>query len=320
MNKYIILTRIAAFFVVFMSLSSCTKENRTNCSNGTEISFDYTIDTEINVLDTLSEQLFVHIFDENGIYLNTQTDNVEGIKQAGYKTKLEFQNQGKYSLVTVGDAENHYATSGGTKSSTKSNNTLVPGVTHIDDFRVSVIDVNSVVDKELENFILGERVDLIIDGSESQSVMIKLLRNSKTLNIKLEGVTTDKQCVPVVRCKNGMYNSNNTIPSDAKVITYHPHKTNLAAREFTSSTLRIIDGTPMPFSLEDSNGNAVNPRTKSASIDLLSLIKLNPKYKTQKDLDNEREFNVTITYEDNTIISVVVNKWKHIFVTPEITN
>jgi len=309
MKKYIIL-------ILTVLMTGCIKENRSRCNYDISFSLSYVVDVEgNNLFDENLNTISIHLFNAENKYVYTKIERVEDVIGNDYVMTIPIDEVGIYNVVVLGDTEQEdYVINSNNKNNTATK-MLIPLVTDLEDFRVNVKHDNGLVNRELGNFFIGNPKDIIVDGLEDLTIEVMLTKNTKNIHLTINGLSQASDLNPIIRCANGTYNAENTIPDNAEEITYKPYTRNATTRannQFTTSMLRIIDGMPMPLSIGNDNGETIVH-------DLITLIKLNPKYKTQSDLDNEDEFNLTLNFgtDGSTLISVSINSWQHIFVTPE---
>ena len=310
MNKYLLL------LITTIIATGCIKENRSNCNYDISLLLSYVVEVEgDNLFDQNLDSITVHMFNEDDKYIFTKKENASTIINNGYIMTIPMEEPGTYKAVVIGDTDQKDYTVGSVATPTHTTKALIPNETDLEDFRISVKHTNGLIDRELGDFFIAISKEVIVTGLESQIVEVMLTKNTKKIHLTINGLGNSSDLTPTIRCKNGTYNSENTIPDNSEEITYKPYTPTATTRAnsvFTLSTLRLIEGMPMPLSLESVHGE-IPVR------DLMELIKLNPKYKTQEDIDAEDEFNLTLNYgTDGTIlISVTVNNWEHVWVTPE---
>ena len=310
MNKYLLLlTTILA--------TGCIKENRSNCNYDISFSLSYVVDVEgNNLFDKSLDSITIHMFNEDDKYIYTKVENTSTIINNGYIMTIPIEEPGTYKVVVIGDTDEGDYTIGSHTKSAAATKTLISNETDLADFRISVKHDNGLIARELGDFFIATPKEILVTGLASETVEVMLTKNSKKIHLTINGQGDVSDLAPTIRCKNGAYNAENTIPDNSEEITYKPHMSSATTRAnsvFTTSMLRIVDGIPMPLSI----GNELGEKEV---YDLVALIKLNPKYRTQEDLDAEDEFNLTLNYSSDvfpTLISVTVNSWEHVFVTPE---
>ena len=310
MKKYIIL-------ILSVLTTGCIQENRNRCDYDISFSLSYVVDVEgDNLFDQSLNSISIHLFNEDNKYVYTKEESVTEMIENNYIIKTPITEPGTYKVVVLGDTyEEDYTIEAKRKSNTETK-MLIPLKTDFEDFRVNVKHDNGLINDELGDFFIGSPKDILVDGIESQIVEVMLTKNTKKINLTINGLSNTSDIQPIIRCTNGTYNAENNIPDNSEEITYKPYTRNASTRAnsvFTTSMLRIVDGIPMPLSI----GNELGEKEV---YDLVALIKLNPKYRTQRDLDSEEEFNLTLNYssdETPTLISVSINSWQHVFVTPE---
>ena len=310
MNKYIIL-------ILTVLMTGCIKENRSKCEYNISLLLSYVDVDGNNLFDKSLDSISVHMFNEGGKFIFTQVENINTILNNGYIMTIPIEEPGTYKVVVIGDTDEYDYTIGLKAKSNTLTKTLVPFETNIEDFRINVKHTNGLINRELGDFFIATPKDILVSGLDGKKTEVMLTKNTKKIHLKINGLGNSSDLTPIIRCKNGTYNFENTIPDNSEEITYKPYTPRATTRVnnvFTLNTLRIIEGTPMPLLLE--NGMGEKPVS-----DLISLIKFNPKYKSQKEIDAEDEFNLTLNYSADTnpvLISVTINKWVHVFVTPEV--
>ena len=312
MNKYLLLLLLLTTILA----TGCIKENRSNCNYDISFSLSYVVDVEgNNLFDKSLDSITIHMFNEDDKYVYKKVEDARTIINNGYIMTITLNEPGSYKVVVIGDTDQKDYTIGSYTKSAATTKTLIPNETDLEDFRISVKHTNRLIDRELGDFFIAIPQEILVTGLESQTVEVMLTKNSKKIHLTINGQGNVSDLAPTIRCKNGTYNAKNTIPDNSEQITYKPYVSTATTRAnsvFTLNTLRLIEGIPMPLSFEASNG-------KIPTQDLISLIKLNPKYKTQEDLDAEDEFNLTLNYDTDgtTLISVTINNWEHVWVIPE---
>ena len=309
MNKYIIL-------ILAVLTTGCIKENKSLCTYDVSFSLSYVVDIEGgNLFDENIDSIAIHIFNEDDKYLFTKIENTSTIINNDHKITIPVEEPGTYKALVIGDTYDDDYTIGALAENSTITKTLIPMKSDLDDFRISVKHANGLIDRELGDFFIATPKEVLVTGLEDQTIEVLLTKNTKKIHLTINGLGNSSDLTPIIRCKNGTYNSENTIPDNSEEITYKPYVSSATTRAnnvYTLNTLRIIEGTPIPLSIE-------SKQRETLAQDLMSLIKLNPKYKIQKDLDDEKEFNLTLNYstDGTTLISVKINNWDHIWVTPE---
>ena len=309
MKKYIIL-------ILLVLTTGCVNEDRDRCDYNISFSLSYVVDVDGDDLFTQNlNTISIHLFNENNKYVYTKVENINSIIDNDYMMTIPITEPGTYKVVVIGDAdEEDYVVESDSRNSTLSK-MLIPNITNLEDFRVNVKHNNGLINDELGNFFIGSPDDILVDGIEKQIVEVTMTKNTKNIHLTINGLSLVSDHHPIIRCTNGTYNAENSIPDNSEEITYKPYARNTTTRGasnvFTTSMLRIVDGIPMPLSV----GNEI---IEKPMVDLVTLIKLNPRYRTQMDLDSEDEFYLTLNYgEDAALISVSINSWEHVFVKPE---
>ena len=300
--------------ILTVLMTGCIKDNCYKCDYNIPLLLSYVDVDGNNLFHEELDSLSVHIFNENDKYVQAIVEKISTIAANGYVMTIPIEEKGTYKFVVIGDTDQTDYTTGSQAKSKTLTKTLVPFETHIDDFRISVKHTDGLINRELGDFFIAKQKEILITGIENNKTELMLTKNIKKIHLTINGLGDSPNLTPIIRCKNGTYNSENNIPDNSEEITYKPYTPRDKTRAnnvFTLNTLRIIEGVAMPLSLKNEQGE-----TKVR--DLISLIKLNPKYKTQKEIDAEDEFNLTLNYDTDgsTLISVMINNWEYVWVTP----
>lgn len=314
MNNNFIYRATIGLLIIFI-MKGCVDGDYSECGNRLSISFRYIANSQgLNLFDQSVTDISVSLFNANGIYVTSQKELVSNLINNDYMMNFPVNSNGRYSILALGDtdSENYII---GTKANNRATNRLIPNVSHISDFQVEVLHDNYVVNRELGHLFISNVKDVLVDGIGNKYVTVDLIKNSKNIHLTINGLDHISNFYPVIKSTNGIYNAVNIIPNDAEEITYKPHTINETLNHFQTSMLRIMDYHKIPLIIQDKNGNNIDNIEQH---DLLYLIKLNPKYKTQQDLDNEDEFKLVLNYSEDILINVIINSWKHIFVIPEL--
>ena len=112
------------------------------------------------------------------------------------------------------------------------------------------------------------------------------------------------------------YDYENNIPDDAREKIYLSTNVKRAEHNFCFNTLRLIDGSEIKLLLLDDNGKQAVPGF--SGINLISLIKESPDFNDQTDLDKENLYNLELTFDGVTLVSIGVNNWDKVMVKPEV--
>ena len=307
MNKRIIHSGISAL-LLFGLLVGCIKEDLSNCFNGITLSISYRNFENKDILSESIENISVYIFDSRGKYVKTVNESIKEIESANYKMSIPMETAGLYQIITLGDVDiTDYAVY--SDESARNTKSLIPSVSDIDDFRVQLKrGEDNLILKELSDFFIAERQDVEYSNSKNTTYNADLTKNNKLIRFTIDGTSSVE---PVIRSKNSLYDKDNNTPAISEEIIYKPYSSDDEKGIYLTSTLRIVETIRMPLTIERVNGYL-----KGNSYDLVELIQRNPKYNTQELLDREDTFDIAFKYDGSTVVSITVNDWEVINVTP----
>ena len=307
MNKRIIHSGISAL-LLFGLLVGCIKEDLSNCFRGVVLTVTCSNFENEDILSESIENLSVYIFDSSGKYVKTVTESIKEIESTNYNMYIPMETAGLYKIITLGDVDiadyTVYSDEG-----VKRTRSLIPSVSHIDDFRIQLkYSEDNIINRELGDFFIAESQEIEFQDNRNLTYNADLVRNNKLIRFSIDGLSSVE---PVIRCKNSLYDKENNTPDISEEIIYKPYSSDDEKGIYLTSTLRIVETIRMPLTIEQVNGYL-----KGNSYDLVELIQRNPKYNTQELLDREDTFDIAFKYDGSTVVSITVNDWEVINVTP----
>ena len=300
-------------------VSSCIKEDRSECNPGVLLKYDYSLNTEHkNLFGKEVGKVTVYVFDANELYYGTYSDQGKHLTN-DYQLLLPLP-VGHYTAVTWGGDLNTYSVGEVNSDGTVFRSGLKEGVTHIDDFMLTAEkDGQSIT--ELSDLYHGKtKITSVYWPSEATTV--NLMKNTKHLNVTIQDVTIKENGilrakVPnpyTVVCKgtNGRYTTDNSFGKKANELTYQPYQTHVESGKMTADLrlLRLMIGNAFRLHIKNAMGETVFDR------DLIEAMMDTEKFKTQEDFDREGEYNVVVRMDKDLVVSVTINGWEVVEIEP----
>lgn len=296
-------------------LSGCIHEDLPACRQGALLRFKYTLNpTEENLFGATVDRISVFVFDANGLYVNTLRDSGDVVSN-DYSLVLSPE-YNECSVVAVGTNDISNIKIGSYTSDNESLNftpLLKVGETTLADFRMKV-GGNEVFPLNPGAMLVGS-LQKIMTTRNNPEYTIEMTNNMNIVNLKISGLSHLKY-TPVLVADNGRYDYENNIPDDAREKIYLSTNVKRAEHNFCFNTLRLIDGSEIKLLLLDDNGKQAVPGF--SGINLISLIKESPDFNDQTDLDKENLYNLELTFDGVTLVSIGVNNWDKVMVKPEV--
>ena len=306
--------------VIIIFIIGCVKEVciPKDKNNSLSIAFRYLIDPQgENLFKSSVNTISVLLFDTQGIYINTYKKTVASLAESDYIMDFPTSVVGEYNILVLGDTDEKHYTIG-----TESTDELIPDTSHISDLRISVKHDNNIISRKLGNFFISKTKTVLVDGIGHKTVIVDLVKYTKNIHLTINGLGHLSHFTPYFVSRNGIYKADNSISETASDIKYNPHKITIITKGIVGqhisqiSTLRIMQDHKIPLIAEYDNGDKVDIIGEH---ELISLIKLSPKYKTQSDFDNESEFRIVLNYDNNVLVNIIINEWDHVIIKPEVS-
>lgn len=303
------------------SVSSCIKEDRSECNPGVLLKYDYSLNTEHkNLFGEEVGKVTVYVFDEKGFYYGTYSDQGKHLTN-DYQLLLPLP-VGRYTTVTWGGDLGTYRIGETNADGTVFQSELKEGVTHIDDFMLTG-EKNGQPITELDDLYHG-KAEVTSVYWPSQATTVDLMKDTKNLNVTILDVTIEGEEAQsaetpdpyTVLCKgaNGRYMSDNSFGKKAEELNYHPSRTHVESGKMTANLrlLRLVIGNAFRLHVKNAEGKTVFDR------DLIESLMATGEYKTQEDFDRELEYDVVIRMDKDVIVSVTINGWEVVEIEPDL--
>lgn len=305
-------------------LSGCIDDDTSGCSS----TLSLRVTAEVSVSGgTNSENTFndtgVYVFDSHGV-LTDYGHRLSENNTNGQLVELSVE-EGKYSIVTWCGADfgDDYEVVALTPEGVFTNR-FVKGETRLADMRLRA-KANQVCDTWTGNLFWGTLQEVTVSsGVNLIKLDTQLQKNSNRVEIVVEGAAEEATTRTTARYEvrlttvAGVYKfDNSTDLSLSAPYTYLPYETESIGNDLylRLRTMRLFVDIPATLTVTDRvTGNA------AYSADLIDLIRQNPAYRTQADLDNEDTYKIVvgkgITTPSGTI-TITVNGWRIIILEPQ---
>ncbi len=300
-------------------VSSCIKEDRSECNPGVLLRHDYSLNTEYaNLFGKEVGKVTVYVFDEKGLYYGTYTEEGKHLTN-DYEMLLPLP-VGDYTTVTWGGPLGTYQAGEASADETAFQSELKKGVTHIDNFMLTAEKGGQPL-VQLDALYHG-KADVTSVYWPSEAATVNLVKDTKhlTVTVKDQKVTSNRtkgENPPYeVYCTgtNGRFLADNSFGKKAETVINRPYDTFTAPGEAVSklNLLRLVIGRPFRLTVNDNEGKKIFDK------DLVEVMMATGKYKTQEDFDRELEYDVVITLDRDIVISVTINGWVVVNIEPEL--
>lgn len=298
--KTILLSLILTATVV--SFGSCTKEDEDDCLSDLSLRFKFTKDgSDLFGPDIASLSLFV--FDSEGYFVARFDEYDNRLFGSDYVMHLPLS-PGTYSFTVWGglkddDYDICDMQAGTTKMSEATLHLSRPG----DNYRAT-------------DLYYGGKTNVSLLGSGNQEVEIDLMKHSKQVNVQVKGLKYPRTRASLLfpqysflyeACNGGCDFLGEHLDPVVEVSRgIEAEDADSETLSMTIHTYRMMHGREYMFSIYDHE----NDRTLFSENLLEKYIARNPSYATQKDIDGEDTFNITLDFSANVGVTVTVNGWK----------
>ena len=310
-KKYKII--LAAFIVAGINGCDVFHDDLDQCDLFLKFRYDYNMANKDWFAEQV-EEVKVFVFDTQGKYIQTLTDNGHSLKSPDYRMLIPYRLKGCTAVVWAGKTDKFY---------------LLPAMTAGD-------PINKLTLKyEPENNISNNHLDalwhsgpLLMFSSEniSNTENVSLVRNTNDITI---GITRGSNQVDLSKyniqliAANSIYDYKNNFGDGNKNIIYHPcadEEDNKLSLQTRLHTLRFVKDVAMPFSItEQTSGKAIDIGGET-TINLIDyLLKSKPETMgDQEYLDRRYQWDINIRIGDKEengyiALSITINNWTYWF-------
>ncbi|MEG1665222.1 MAG: FimB/Mfa2 family fimbrial subunit [Mucinivorans sp.] len=312
-----IVRNIVLLLALCSMVSSCTKENLSQCSEpfNVGLSFSYTLNVADE--DKFADQvkaLGLYIFDINGKYIGFQNaHDVTFGKDYLMGVMLE---PGIYDFIVWANADDKvYQVCDGANKQLP----LEVGKSTFAESMLLLKNPNGVINTELPNLFHGMASRVEIEGSGIQRQKIMLIKNTNIINIKLQNTESvlktvkptgkatkaDAQLEVELTGDNGYMAFDNSLVAGMPQILYKPYKV-VGGTDFGLSVLRLRMEQHLMM-------RVIHPTTGATLLerDLTQLIIKSGIVKTNEDFDRIDNYDIVISFGDtaHAEATITINGW-----------
>lgn len=313
-----------------MFLSGCIHEDTDDCMQGVRLHFSHLLNNQnINLFGDKVKAVYVFVFDNNGKYVETFISK-ETTLTNDYVMNLPLK-PGTYKFIVLGGDMKSYLF--GEMKDSQNNDfsqNMTKGKTDIEKFSFlikgeEIKQDEVIVGNNLSHLFHGSVYDIVVPPGQYTDAIVDLMQDTKTINVHIIGYQylgnylTKNDYGSVVdihaTAKNGRYKKDNTIDSYAQNLKYLFGNHYLSGDTLKSNTvvMRLMAQNDL------SQLKILIPKNQYVLYDknMVQQILKNPKYQTQTDLDKEEEFTFEIKITPQLNISIKINGWEIIEITPD---
>lgn len=311
-KKYKII--LAAFIVAGITGCDVLHDDLDQCDFFLKFRYDYNMANKDWFAEQV-EEVKVFVFDTQGKYIQTLTDNGHSLKSPDYCMLIPYRLKGCTAVVWAGKTDKFY--------------------------QLPTMDTGDPINKltlkyEPENNISNNHLDalwhsgpLLMFSSEniSNTENVSLVRNTNDITIGIirgnNPVDASKYDIQLITANNS-YDYKNNVGESSKNIIYHPcsveEKDSKTALQTRLHTLRFIKDADMTFSItEKASGKTIDIGGKT-TINLIDyLLMSKPEMMgDQEYLDRRYEWDINIRIGDKEengyiALSITINNWTYWF-------
>lgn len=314
---------IYALLALLLFLQSCLREHTSMCESWLLLRFRYTLNNQYaNLFGAEVRKVTVYVFDAGGKYVGSFSEQGSQLTD-DYVMRIALP-EGKYSVVAYGGDFTTFQTGEVDGESSMLNNTLRKGETNITDFRMELSNISGgenylypvAVPDDLYAGFVTEAVAMVGNDEVTEMELIKdtkniVVRITNVEPVALQPVSTAEMPFDVyVTALNGRYLADNNIDLNHGTLKYTPVNTTTGTNSMEAN-LKIIR-----LMLGQTARLIVRSNLTSAVVydeNMIDQILLNPKYKTQQDIDREDQFvfEIGVQTEGNDVrITISINGWE----------
>lgn len=303
---------------LFLLVTGCIKEDRSECNPGALLKFDYSLNPDYtNLFGDEVGKVTVYVFDENGLYYDRFSDEGKHLTN-DWEMRLPLP-PGNYTTVTWGGPLGTMYRIGETNADeTAFQSELKKGVTHISNFMLTA-ESNGQPLVKLDALYHG-KADVTSVFWPEEATTVGLMKDTKHLTVtvkdnKVGQSKADAANTPYeVYCTgtNARYLADNSFGKKAETITNRPYNTYTTPGNAISELdlMRLLIGRPFRLVVKNQEGKIVFDK------DLVEIMMKTEGYRTQEDFDRELKYDVIINMNGDLGITITINGWEVVEIFP----
>lgn len=279
------------------------------------VGFDYNYNMAFkNLFDKQVKQVNLYVFDEEGKFVGTYTEQREEVLPEDFRMKLDLL-PGKYKFLVWGGLDNFYG-----------HIALTPGVSTLKDMMLMVNQNRStIINKELSPLFYGFLDDVEVVGDYQKEVIVPLMKNTNIIRLVMKGVGPNAPEIDVndytfqLFSANGKYDyQNNFLPDEELSFEpYHTENHPQVGAIIELNTLRLFEkGLNYRLLIKEKN----NPNNVLLDVNIIDYlastnIQMYKTMATQEYLDRQDVFSIIfffnqpVTAQAFLMVDVMMNEW-----------
>ena len=179
---YLFTTLMTAAIAWMMVSCRSIHEDLPECDLQVAFKYDYNM-LSADAFHTQVERVELYVFDENGIFLFSRSEEGDALKTGNFRMTLNLD-LGKYMLM---------AWAGAGVSDSYSLTSFVPGSSKLTDIKLQLKrDASCIIDRKIGDLWYGEIMEVTHTGA-GQTATINLIRDTNNIRFVFQGATPDWQ-------------------------------------------------------------------------------------------------------------------------------
>nr|WP_044653472.1 FimB/Mfa2 family fimbrial subunit [Bacteroides acidifaciens] len=310
-KKYIMI--LAAFMAAGITGCDVLHDDLEQCDLFLKFRYDYNMANENWFADQV-EEVKVFVFDAEGSYIQTLTENSSLLKNPDYRMLIPYRLKGCTAIVWAGKTDSFYSLP------------IMTAGTPIDKLTLKYEPENDISNNHLDALWHSSSQRMFSLENSGNTETVSLVRNTNDITI---GITRGSKPVDVSKydiqliAANSSYDYKNNFGEKNKNITYYPcpeEEDSRVSFHTRIHTLRLVKDSDMTFSItEKSSGKAIDIGGKT-TINLIDyLLMSKPEMMDEQEyLDRRYQWDINIRIGDKEengyiALSITVNNWTYWF-------
>jgi len=268
-------------------MTSCIKDDALpECGLFVRFQYNYNM-LSADAFSTQVNKVDLYIFDEEGLFLSSQTEEGTPLASGDYRMKISLP-KGKYKIMAWAGARDSYERP-----------VLIPGSSTIGDLTLKLKRNQSlIIDKEIDPLWYGEILELNYDGQQNRTETVNFIKDTNKIRFVFLGKTSDwkidmNNYVFELLESNGFLDHTNSLLND-DILSYRPYYT-----EQKSPSAGVIELNTMRLMADRKTRFVVTNKTTGKReldinlIDFLDMIEMEGhKWSLQEYLDRQDEYAI----------------------------
>lgn len=307
--------------IVCITAACCIREDLSECNSELILRFRYTLNTQNqNLFETNVSNVNVYLFDADNKYIGLYKSSKAMSNQDLMRIELP---EGKYSAVVLGANYNTYKVGEIDNTSNSIATELIKGETDINNFRLELLTQASsdgylYPSSKPDHIYMGSVYSVASLPNNEAIVDVDLIKLTKDIVVNVintnELPTKSYEYDATIKNQNGRYDHHSITDNTHGVVKYNINEY-VQSKDTLSMKTRVmrlmVDDTPTLDIINTASSQTLYSKN------MIDLIMLTNKYKTQEDIDREDQFEFNILMYKDILMSVTVNGWVVVEIEPE---